>query len=156
VAATLSIAVLASAAFTTPVPLLRPVDVSASTAGSATRNLRKKSSSRSDTLPVDNRTYSAKQVDTPATILSDSPVPAYPAAARKKHLSGEVRVAFVVGTDGRVEPGSTRIRASNNVLFSDAVTGALPRMRFKPAEYRGRRVRQNVEQPFTFELSRDK
>jgi hypothetical protein len=24
------------------------------------------------------------------------------------------------------------------------------------AEYRGRRVRQNVEQPFTFELSRDK
>jgi outer membrane biosynthesis protein TonB len=43
---------------------------------------------------------------------------------------------------------------SDSPLFDEAVRSALGRMRFAPAEIAGRKVRQLVEMPFVFALSR--
>jgi protein TonB len=60
---------------------------------------------------------------------------------------------FIVGTDGRVEPGSIQAVSSPHKLFSDAVRSALLNTRYRPAEAGGQKVRQLVEQVFTFKLT---
>jgi protein TonB len=61
---------------------------------------------------------------------------------------------FVVSEAGRVEPATVRFTLSDNPLFEDAVKSALERMRFVPAEVGGRKVRQLVQMPFVFTLTR--
>jgi protein TonB len=61
---------------------------------------------------------------------------------------------FVVDVSGRAEDTTVRFAQSDNVLFEDAVRNALRRMRFIPAEVGGRKVRQLVQMPFVFTLSR--
>jgi len=97
-----------------------------------------------------NTVYSASQVEKPVAYLPGSPAPEYPPALRKSGVGGEVRVRFLVDTLGRVEPGSIRITMSTNRQFADAVLTALPKMAFVPAEIAGRKVSQEVYQPFTF------
>jgi len=65
-----------------------------------------------------------------------------------------VVAAFVVSDLGLVEEGSIKILSSDNLLFNDAVMSALGRMRFVPAEIGGKKVRQLVQMPFVFTLSR--
>jgi protein TonB len=43
---------------------------------------------------------------------------------------------------------------SSHELFTQAVKNALPNMRFYPAEVGGKKVKQLVQQPFTFSLSK--
>ena len=52
----------------------------------------------------------------------------------------------------RADPTSIRIKRSDSDLFTVAVKEALERMRFRPAEIGGRKVRMLVEQPFMFAL----
>lgn len=80
--------------------------------------------------------------------------PAYPAALRQLGVEGAVRVLFVVDTLGRVELASVDVRASAHEAFSEAVRAVLPRLRFAPARVAGRPVRQLVEMPFVFSLTR--
>jgi protein TonB len=61
---------------------------------------------------------------------------------------------FVVDEQGRAQEGSVRFVRSDNQLFEDAVRVALRRMRFVPAEVGGRKVKQLVQMPFVFTLSR--
>ncbi|MDF1502389.1 energy transducer TonB, partial [Roseisolibacter sp. H3M3-2] len=79
--------------------------------------------------------------------------PRYPEALRAAGASGEVVAEFVVDTTGRVEPSSVAVVASTHALFEHSVRDALRRMRFRPAEAGGRKVRQLVRQPFTFSLT---
>lgn len=97
--------------------------------------------------------YLAVQVDKPAAPAPGSAAPSYPAMLREAGVTGRVVVEFVVDTVGRVEPHSFRVLQSDNPSFDDAIRAALPRMRFYPAEAGGHRVRQLVEQPFTFTLT---
>jgi protein TonB len=69
-------------------------------------------------------------------------------------VEGRVVAQFVVDIEGRVEAGTVRLVRTDNALFDEAVRTALPRMRFTPAEIAGRKVRQLVEMPFVFALSR--
>ena len=62
---------------------------------------------------------------------------------------------FVVDTTGRADMSTLRILQSDHQLFSDAVRQVLPKLRFIPAEVGGTKVRQLVQQPFRFGLSRD-
>ncbi|MBX7119281.1 MAG: energy transducer TonB [Gemmatimonadaceae bacterium] len=80
--------------------------------------------------------------------------PRYPDVLRAQRIEGAVTVAFVVGTDGRVEPASVRAVESTHALFEPAVRAALLQQRFRPAEWRGRKVRQLVQQRFVFTLAR--
>ena len=61
---------------------------------------------------------------------------------------------FVVSEAGRVEPATVRFTASDNPLFEVAVRNALDGMRFVPAEVGGKKVRQLVQMPFVFTLTR--
>ena len=98
-------------------------------------------------------TYFSYQVDKPVAARPGSPTPQYPMELRKQGIDGEVRAEFVVDTSGRVDPGSISLTKSTNELLTDAVLEALPKMLFIPAEIGGRKVKQLVQQPFTFKFS---
>jgi protein TonB len=80
--------------------------------------------------------------------------PRYPDPLRNAGVEGTVHAQFVVDTTGRVERESIRFKRSDHQLFERAVTETLLRSRYLPAESGGRKVRQLVEQAFSFTLGR--
>jgi TonB family protein len=99
-------------------------------------------------------TFRADQVEKQVSLISGSASPRYPEVLRMAGREGRVVARFVVDEEGSVEEKTVRFVQSDNVLFEDAVRSALIRMRFGPAEIAGRKVRQLVEMPFVFALSR--
>jgi protein TonB len=107
------------------------------------------------TIPgPNNATFRAEQVEKQVSLVPGSASPRYPEALRMAGVEGRVVAQFVVDDGGRVEEGTIRLVRSDNPLFDEAVRSALGRMRFAPAEIAGRKVRQLVEMPFVFALSR--
>jgi TonB family protein len=94
------------------------------------------------------------QVEKPALPLPGSAHPAYPADLRDARTEGTVLAQFVVDESGRTLPETFKVLRSSHVEFSEAVRVAIPTMRFTPAEMGGRAVRQLVQQPFTFSLTK--
>lgn len=80
----------------------------------------------------------------------DVVVPKFPVHLLDRRVSGWVAARFVVDARGRVERASFEVVEASHREFADAVRDALPRLRFDPAEIRGRPVRQLVQQSFTF------
>ena len=78
----------------------------------------------------------------------------YPDMLRSANVEGEVLAQFVVDTSGKYESGTFKVLKSSHDLFTAAVKNALPTMRFYPAEVGGRKVKQLVQQPFTFSLQK--
>lgn len=95
---------------------------------------------------------SENQVDR-AVVVTQKSDPRYPESLRSVGVEGTVVMRFIVGTNGRVEPGSIQVISSPHNLFSEAVKRALLNTRFRPAEAGGQKVRQLVEQPFSFKLA---
>ncbi|HUQ98284.1 MAG TPA: energy transducer TonB, partial [Gemmatimonadaceae bacterium] len=56
--------------------------------------------------------------------------PDYPPSLKDAGVTGKVLAQFVVGENGRYEPGSLKILESSNPQFTAAVKQALPGMRF--------------------------
>lgn len=98
--------------------------------------------------------YFEFQVEKPAAQISGTGSPWYPDALRSARVEGEVQAQFVVNQDGNVEVNTFKVLKATNDLFASAVRSALPNMRFHPAEARGKRVRQLVQQSFLFKLDR--
>ncbi|MEO7823154.1 MAG: energy transducer TonB [Gemmatimonadaceae bacterium] len=98
--------------------------------------------------------FSAEQVERQVFLRPGNSPPRYPNALRTAGIEGQVIVQFVVNEEGRIEPGSVRFARSDNPLFEAAVRDALVRMRFGAAEVGGKKVRQLVQMPFVFSLSR--
>lgn len=96
----------------------------------------------------------ANVVEKEVTPLPGSATPRYPSMLQSAGVDGSVRAQFVVDTLGRVEQGSFRALESTHDLFTASVREALARARFTPAEAGGRKVRQLVEQTFTFTITR--
>jgi protein TonB len=94
------------------------------------------------------------QVEKPVTQLPGGSTPRYPDILRQAGVEGEVLAQFVVDTVGRAEMGSFKTLKSSHDLFAAAVKSALPGMRFIPAEVGGRKVRQLVQQPFSFAIQK--
>ena len=103
---------------------------------------------------VSNEPYSGDQVERQVSLRPGSTPPRYPASLRAAGIEGQVVALFVVSEAGRVEPGTVRFTASDNPLFEAAVRHALDGTRFVPAEVGGRKVRQLVQMPFVFTLTR--
>jgi protein TonB len=80
--------------------------------------------------------------------------PDYPASLKDAGVTGKVLAQFVVGENGRYEPGSLKILESSNPQFTAAVKQALPGMRFSAAQIGGKKVSQLVQMPFQFNLAR--
>jgi periplasmic protein TonB len=97
--------------------------------------------------------YSEYQVERIVEVVRAA-APRFPDALRSSGVEGEVQVTFVVGPNGRVEPGSINVTHSPHRLFAESVRTALLDARFRPAEVGGRPVRQLVAQSFSFRLSK--
>jgi TonB family protein len=106
-------------------------------------------------LPVRARQpYFEFRVEKQAQVMPGSPEPHYPDLLKKANMEGEVLAQFVVDTMGRVEVASLKVLKSTHPLFTKAVKDVLPDMRFAPAQVGGRKVKQMIQEPFTFALSR--
>jgi TonB family protein len=81
-----------------------------------------------------------------------SAAPAYPEELRRTGVSGMTTVEFVVDTTGHPDTTSFSVVMATHREFAAAVREALPFMLFRPAELRGRHVRQLVRQDFIFRL----
>jgi protein TonB len=99
------------------------------------------------------RAYEEDQVER-AVQVTRSAQPRYPDALKSVGVEGVVAMRFIVGADGRVEPGSISVISTPHKLFGDAVRMALLNTRYRAAEAGGRAVRQLVEQTFTFRLEK--
>ena len=94
------------------------------------------------------------QVEKPVMQAPGSAQPRYPDILKSAGVEGEVLAQFVVDTTGRAEAGSFKVLKASHELFAAAVKNALPNMKFLPAEVGGRKVRQLVQQPFVFAISK--
>ncbi len=104
--------------------------------------------------PREDNTYFEFQVEKPVMQAPNSPSPQYPDILRQAGVEGEALVSFVVDTTGRADPGSFKVIRTTHELFATAVKNALPRMRFIPAEVGDKKVRQLVQQPFSFAITK--
>jgi TonB family protein len=99
--------------------------------------------------------FSVLDVDSAVSRHPWSAAPSYPAEMLKKKLEGTVFVRYVVDTSGFADATSFQVLRSTHDDFTAAVRTALPDMRFNPARIGRRRVRQLVEQEFSFKITPD-
>lgn len=96
--------------------------------------------------------FSRLEVDSTVTRYPGSAAPAYPLEMLKQGVQGSVMTQYVVDTSGFADTTSLKILKSTHDDFAAAVRAALPYMRFYPAKVGPRKVRQLVEQEFTFKI----
>jgi TonB family protein len=92
------------------------------------------------------------QVEKPVTLAAESESPSYPKILREAGVEGEVLASFVVDPSGQADASTFKVIRSTHELFSTAVRQAVPKMRFVAAEVGGKKVKQLVQQPFSFTL----
>lgn len=98
--------------------------------------------------------YFEFQVEKTVLGAPGNPVPTYPSMLQSAGVEGRVLAQFVVDTSGRADMKTFKVLETSHELFAQAVKTALPRYRFFPAEIGGKKVRQVVQQPFTFAIGK--
>ena len=81
--------------------------------------------------------------------------PRYPDMLRSANVEGEVLAQFVVDTDGLAD--TTTLQGSPidaRAVLADASKQSLASMRFYPAQVGGKPVKQLVQMPFQFSLTK--
>ncbi|MEO7084337.1 MAG: hypothetical protein ABI442_17220 [Gemmatimonadaceae bacterium] len=99
--------------------------------------------------------FSILEVDSAVVRAANSAAPAYPLKLLEAHITGAVAAQYVVDTTGFADTASFKVMNTPNPAFVTAVRNALPYMRFQPAKIGTNKVRQLVEQMFTFRISAD-
>jgi TonB family protein len=94
------------------------------------------------------------QVEKAVSPRPSNPAPRYPDELRAASVEGEVLAQFIVGKDGRPEMETFKVLKSTDERFTQAVEKSLPNMQFYPAEVGGRPMRQFVQMPFQFSLTK--
>jgi len=102
----------------------------------------------------DNQTYFEFQVEKQVSPFPGNPAPRYPDMLRSANVEGEVLAQFVVDTTGRADMSQFKVLKSTHDLFTNAVRASLPNMKFYPAEVGGKKVKQLVQMPFQFSLTK--
>ncbi|MFQ5810724.1 MAG: TonB family protein [Armatimonadota bacterium] len=92
-------------------------------------------------------------VDEPAERIS-CPVPEYPGLLRQAGIEGAVLLQFVVGTDGRVEPGTVEVLQSEHRGFEAAAKQLVTGCAFRAARLDGKPARAQAQMPVMFRLGR--
>jgi TonB family protein len=107
-------------------------------------------------IPVtDNQNFFEYQVEKPAQLLPGSPAPKYPEQLRLANIEGKLTTRFVVDTSGRPMAETFQVLERSDDRFVPSVRAAVPMLRFTPAAVGGKPVKQVVEMPFSFTLSKD-
>ena len=89
------------------------------------------------------------QVETAARVKSQS-TPLYPNHLRTAQITGTVLVQFVVDETGTPQMDTFKVLRSSDAAFSESVRKAVSKTMFVPAEIKGKKVKQLVQQPYTF------
>lgn len=97
--------------------------------------------------------FTVLEVDSAIVRDPASAAPEYPAHLLREGVEGSAAVRFVVDSTGEVDTMTYRVLQATHSDFAASVRRALPQMHFQPAVQAGRRVRQLVEQNFTFKIS---
>jgi len=101
-----------------------------------------------------DQTYFEFQVEKQVAPAPGNPNPRYPDMLRSANVEGEVLAQFVVDTTGKADMSTFKTLKETHALFTQAVKTALPQMRFYPAEVGGKKVKQLVQMPFQFNLTK--
>jgi protein TonB len=104
------------------------------------------------TLAGGDSVFSQLEVDSTVSRYPGSAAPAYPIEMLKQGVQGSVMTQYVVDTSGFADTSSLKVLRSTHEEFTAAVRAALPYMRFYPAKVGSKKVRQLVEQEFTFKI----
>ena len=107
------------------------------------------------TPPGSARPYYDFEVDEPVMPARGGCMPTYPEQLRRRGVTGEVRVEFVVAADGRVEEDSFRVLQASDPGFASAIRRSLGCFRYTPARVAGAPVRVVGTQLFAFDIARD-
>jgi TonB family protein len=102
-----------------------------------------------------NQTFFEFQVEKQAKPLPDNPPARYPDVLRAAGVEGEVLAQFVLNPDGTPDMNTFKVLKSTHDLFTESVKASLPTMRFEPATVGGHAVRQLIQMPFQFSLSKE-
>lgn len=103
--------------------------------------------------PDADSVFTILEVDSAAVRSESSAAPAYPLDLLTKKIQGTVSARYVVDTTGFADTASFEVLKATNEGFVQAVRDALPYMRFTSAKIGQHRVRQLVEQSFTFRIT---
>jgi TonB family protein len=95
--------------------------------------------------------YDEKAVDQPVTPI-DLPRPVYPRGLQMAGQCGYVELRYVVGLDGRAEPGTIVAVYATNHEFEKPALDVIRAARFNSARLAGKPVRQRVQQRMTFSV----
>ncbi len=98
--------------------------------------------------------YAEYQVERAASPLPSNPAPRYPDEMRSANVDGVVLAQFVVNENGTIDSASFRALHSTSEQFTNAVRAGLSSFRFNPALVGGHPVKQLVQMPFQFSLSK--
>jgi hypothetical protein len=103
--------------------------------------------------PAEDSVFSILDVDTAVVRSANSAAPAYPLKLLTAHITGSVAARYVVDTTGFADTASFVVIKATHPEFVEAVKEALPYMRFQPAKIGPMKVRQLVEQQFSFHIA---
>jgi len=101
------------------------------------------------TGPVTGEVFLEAQLDDPVQVISQ-PQPRYPPVLASAGITGRVEVQFIVDTTGHVESPSFKVMKTSHPAFSEPTREAILKSVFKPAKFKGRPVRQLVQQAVSF------
>jgi protein TonB len=104
--------------------------------------------------PGPNGAYTQDVVEKTVWPMADNPHPRYPDELQRAGVEGTLVVQFVVDSTGRVDAKTLAFPDNAQPGFLRAIRDALLHSRFLPAELAGIRVRQLVQQQFSFVLIR--
>lgn len=97
--------------------------------------------------------FTMLEVDSVVVRSANSAAPAYPLDLLEKRIEGFVLARYTVDTTGFADVASLQVLKSTHPGFEQSVRDALPYMRFSPAKIGAQKVRQLVEQTFTFKIA---
>ena len=106
---------------------------------------------RTSLLSIDS-VYTELEVDTAAARYDGSAAPPYPPTMLELRKEGQVVVQYVIDSTGIADLASFMVMQSTHAEFTNSVRSTLPFMRFRPAKIGPRKVRQLVQQLFSFKI----
>jgi TonB family protein len=101
------------------------------------------------TGPVTGEVFLEAQLDDPVQVISQ-PQPRYPPVLASAGITGRVEMQFIVDTTGHVEGPSFKVLKTSHPAFAEPAREAILKSVFKPAKFKGRAVRQLVQQAVAF------
>ena len=96
--------------------------------------------------------YTELEVDTAAARYDGSAAPPYPPTMLEQRKEGQVVVQYVIDSTGIADLASFMVMQSTHADFTKSVRSTLPFMRFRAAKIGPRKVRQLVQQLFSFKI----